>query len=605
MKQLRRSICILAVAFLLVSGAAVFGQPNTNFGGWPTQLQSRNIPAGTVQDPGSHLTYIVDTGINARQLLTKANGLPDVNLETATDRPIVDLAAFIDQNGDNQLDDRAIFQNFVAITNTHPTQAVTIHFRYYNDNCDDVLDFLVVLTCNDTLIFDPFNFVIPGTGGENTRDRIFGPARAGFVLEPIPTSLYGSGRFVITAAASGTSTDADDDAEIRFPRELLSLADATDCDNLVEGFFGTTSGLTAGNLHVFNASQVVYNYLIGHQTVAVPTGLISDPGAANDLAYGFPAWIRPAVDLTADSEDVSLLRGEPDGDGPPLTGINDFRIVTGSEAVFQANQVGTVTVNLLYLRNEVHGGDVMSIPVEGGDSHYGALGTTSIHVTSPENTVFQFLSVTDDYNGSNNLGVGAFQDTAANISPAVTTYVLQIYDNDENLLTFVVAPPLNVSPPRPGAEVNLKMVCICLRTFLTTTISPGTSVDDLTIQDMADIFGDEVLNGLGDFAGLLQATASDASGGWIRFVRDNTAGASISGADQAATGLTLTAGTATSHGTGTSTFQISDLADSLVQPSFLTFGQHITKFQGFGAAWHLHAAASDTLVSELGTEDPN
>ncbi len=96
----------------------------------------------------------------------------------------------------------AIIQNFVAITNTHPTMAVTVHFRYFNDNCDDILDFLVILTCNDTLLFDPFNFEIPGSDGENTKDRIFGPKRPGHVLSPVPTAFYGSGRFIMTASAA-------------------------------------------------------------------------------------------------------------------------------------------------------------------------------------------------------------------------------------------------------------------------------------------------------------------------------------------------------------------------------------------------------------------
>jgi hypothetical protein len=51
--------------------------------------------------------------------------------------------------------------NFISLSNTHPTKAVTIHFRYFNDECEDVLDFLVILTCNDTLLFNPFDFQIP------------------------------------------------------------------------------------------------------------------------------------------------------------------------------------------------------------------------------------------------------------------------------------------------------------------------------------------------------------------------------------------------------------------------------------------------------------
>ena len=40
---------------------------------------------------------------------------------------------------------------------------MTIHFCYFNDECEDVLDFLVILTCNDTLMLNPFDFQIPAS----------------------------------------------------------------------------------------------------------------------------------------------------------------------------------------------------------------------------------------------------------------------------------------------------------------------------------------------------------------------------------------------------------------------------------------------------------
>ena len=76
-----------------------------------------------------------------------------------------------------------------------------------------------MLTCNDTLIFDPFNFIVPETSS-NTRNRIFGSAEG--ILTPISSRQYASGRFLIFATASGTSEDADDIAEIRFPQELAN-----------------------------------------------------------------------------------------------------------------------------------------------------------------------------------------------------------------------------------------------------------------------------------------------------------------------------------------------------------------------------------------------
>ncbi len=600
-------ILVGALALFALSPALAQAYYQDPAGGW-----TRNIPAGSVNDPGSHLTYILDTGVNARELLG------DVSLATATSTPLVDLAAYLDQDGDGQLDPSAIIQNFVAITNTSPTMAVTVHFRYFNDNCDDVLDFLVVLTCNDTLLFDPFNYEIPGTGGENTRDRIFGPARAGKVLEPIPTSIYGSGRFILTAAASGATTDPDADPEILFPFELANGIGSEDvpqeCNILGVGTLtidatlaqtltgavrnvGAAAGLVTNNLHVYNAAQISFNFLIGYQTYAVPWGDVFQSGGTN-------AWARPAVYVS----DYGVM----DAPHAPV-GV----IVTGGETLQVWTLGGTgasVTTNQMYLRSEVQGGVHTSLvagedEIPGGNATYGALGTPALLGLAPEDVIQHFFSVVDDYNGSNNAGMGTYKDLSANISPAATTWVLQIYDNDEHIFDWEEeAPPINVSPPAPpGTTADLKMVCICLRTFLTTTIAAGTNVDDLTVQDLADVFGDEILNGGGatDFAGLLKQTPpDDYSGGWIRFVRDNTNTVVLAGGDTGnatLTGITLTGG---AHGAGTSTFAVTKFSDA-AHPTFLTGANIFLKQFGFGALSWDYTVASDPEVSEQGDPTPS
>lgn len=609
-------ILVGALALLVLSPALAAPQHSyyqDPAGGW-----TRNVPAGSVNDPGSHLTYILDTGVNARELLG------DVSLKTATATPLVDLAAWLDQNGDGLLDETAIIQNFVGITNTSPTMAVTVHFRYFNDNCDDVLDFLVVLTCNDTLLFDPFNYQIPGTGGENTRDRIFGPARAGKVLTPIPTSIYGSGRFILTAAASGATTDADADPEILFPFELANGQGKLDNGQITTGEcniagvgtlppvasleatlagsvrnVGEHAGLVADNLHVYNAAQISFNFLIGYQTYAVPWGNVFQSGGTN-------AWARPAVYVS----DTGAMDG-PHAD----VGL----IVTGGETLKVWTLAGTgadVSVNGLYLRSEVQGGvhspktvtPKDGDPVVGGYATYGALGTPPLLGLAPEDVIQHFFSVVDDYNGSNNAGIGTLKDLSANISPAATTWVLQIYDNNEQIFDWEAqAPPINVSPPAPpGTTADLKMVCICLRTFLTTTIAAGTNVDDLTVQDLADVFGDEILNGGGatGFAGLLKQTPpDDYSGGWIRFVRDNTNVVSLAGGDAGnatLTGITLTG---SAHGAGTSTFAVPKFSDA-AHPTFLTGANIFLKQFGFGALSWDYTVASDPAVSDSGDPTP-
>ena len=673
--------------------------PKTGYLGWDDEAQSRNLPAGTVQDPGSHLTYIVDTGVNARKLA----GVADLaGVAAAAKSPLQSgslLQPILDPDGDGVFNEGTIWQNFLAIVNTHPTQAVTVHFRYYNDNCEDLLDFLVVLTCNDTLIFDPFNFVIPYTGGVNSRSRMIGPATD--VLTPISVIQWGSGRFVITAAASATTRNWDDAPDILFPEEWKSLDEEcnietngtlTDTvytvaglDAKIAGFnlgdgtaqgmrnVGTVPGFSANNLHVFNASQIAFNYLIGHITTAVPGSFATGAGGDAYLSYGVAAWARPVIDRAFDlnDNDEGFSGGflmpnptsphvrwnvendnfpgpNPDGDGPhsatfaelPDAGVLSYLIAWGSEPGRDSAGNGPPFGSLLftndkYLRNDVHGGDIAGVSypnatmpgyapdnvverslvsVLGSDSWYGALGTSAFHNTDPTDQLIHFLSVADDYNGSNNtpLSASILRDVAANISPAVTTYVLQIYDNDENILTFDVPPGVPVSPPQIQATSILKITCICLRVFRNyrnqntqrDEFNGSTSVDDLELEDLR-AFGN-VFGQVGDFRGLMKtldpwrtAGSKDISGGWIRFVRDNTVrvyvprdtGTSVEGAF--------------STGYGTSSFNITGYNDNYIPgQSFLTIGLYVMKFEGFGVSWYLFAAPSDPLVSESGDETP-
>lgn len=613
MSKSKLLIVLSAVMLLASLPALAQSDPKIGYAGWATAAQSRNIPAGSVNDPGSHLTYILDTGVNARALLN------DVSLESAESTPLVDLAEWLDADGNGVLDPGAIIQNFVAITNTHPTMAVTIHFRIYNDNCEDLLDFLVILTCNDTLVFDPFDFEIPGTNGENSRDRLIGPARPGRVLSPVPTDQYGSGRFILTAAASGASIDADWDAEILFPYELgraltneCNIKAAGTLDGTLDAILaagngtrnvGTQASLSDNNLHVFNAYQISFNYLIGYQTLAVPRGNVFQAGGTN-------AWARPAIDRNPD-----IGQNGPsgsDGDGPNT--VPTGTILLGGEFGHisyenNANAVpGGIAPNFYFLRNEVHGGDIHAAAGAngvGGFSLYGAQGTGPLLPVDPADIIMNFVSVYDDYNGTNNAGVTGFPDWAANIGPAVTTYVLQIYDNNEDLLVIEEDVPIPVSPPVPGETVDLKMVCACLRAWLTTAIVPQTNVDDLTIQEMADILTDEVLTGRDDFDGLLHPVAPDLSGGWIRFVRDNTHTVT-SFASQATVEAVGFSVQGSAHGPGTSTFDVDDEADSHIDygPSFMTISNSLTKQSGFGALWWNYAVAYNVDVAEQGIPNP-
>ncbi len=627
MRRTRLFYLVMALAMLALVVGSAWGQGATNpkapyldyFG----ENQSRNIPAGSVNDPGSHLTFLVDTGVNARERLAVAPPLGN---------PVVDLG--LDQDGDGWADPGSIFSNFISVVNTHPTQAVTLHVRYYNDNCEDILDFLVVLTCNDTLMFDPFDFNIPFTT-ENTKNRfLYAGAKFGnSALPMITTPLWGSGRFLITIAASGTSTDSDDDAEILFPYEARNMdkcnmnyaetltANAT-LEETVSGTapnVGTSPSVSSLNLHVYDASQISFDFLVGMQTVAVPKAFI--PGSTTDafLAYGMNAWARPAVDRTEDNDLGVSLR--PDGDGPNLVPIG--KLILGSEdgySSFNGLYTGSATIarNGYFLRNEVHGGDIRHVSPLGAASEFGALGTSAFHAgLDPANAAMHFISIVDDYNGSNNIACNSTNpqcDRSANVGVAFTTYVMQIYDHAEHLLFYTTPPPPPISPlpgcEGPDCEVTLKLTCFCLRTFLTDVPSAVTNVDDLTIQDMVDFYGNEIVDGCATnpncnskFLGLLQGEGAsrDVSGGWIRFVRDNTSSVSISTAIADEIGFFAW----DSYSTGTSSVLLDGSQSDYHAPygaSFVTVGQQLAKFGGLGAGWWMNASASCALVSQTGDE---
>ena len=79
MSSFRKSlIAMVGLLVLLMTTAPVLGQPLLPLGGEALaankselyggrggqSVQTRNIPAGTVVDPGSQVLYIVDTGVN-------------------------------------------------------------------------------------------------------------------------------------------------------------------------------------------------------------------------------------------------------------------------------------------------------------------------------------------------------------------------------------------------------------------------------------------------------------------------------------------------------------------------------------------------------------
>ena len=360
---------------------------------YPQEVQTTNSPAGTVVEPGSQLLFLLDTGVDATGL---------------------EPTSRLSENGITA----PVFTNFISITNVNPTDAVTVHFRYFNEDCTDLLDFLVVLTCNDTMLIDPFNYTIPGST-TNVSQRFFGAP--GVFPEPIPATLFGTGRFALFVQASGAVGNASGDgrdtdnafggpedldkfADWLFPARLTPDGLLDECWAVDEDTIGTVSAggssVNNDNLNVFNASAISFNYLTGFHTVAVAR---SD-GLAS---YGVTAWTRPAVNLSFnDLDDVdNRLNVTPDFSaqdvvGPvptPLTwdppkspdGIFDFFdlynildagsdgdgplapkrcVLSGSEEIWltlQRDELRVLPANYFYLRQDAHGGDTVETNCEG------------------------------------------------------------------------------------------------------------------------------------------------------------------------------------------------------------------------------------------------
>ncbi len=615
MSSLRKTLTAIAgLVVLLVATpcllAQAFPQDSELYGGWGgNQINSRNIPAGSVVDPGSQILYILDTAVNLREQAREESGddsLSDLEEAKWADPLSVTRSDLFEQG---ELKDGAIARNFISITNTHPTQAVTIHFRYFNDECDDLLDFLLVLTCNDTLIFDPFDFDIPNSAA-NTGERFFTGSLA---LPTISSQAWGSGRFLLFAHAAGASYEPnnsgldDDNAELRYPNEFIGMVDENHhCDSLkVDTYFGDRAGPFGNNLHVFNSAAVAFNYLVGSQTWGK---LVPDnPGVQQ--AWGLNAWTRPAVDGWRDWEaeesntdiypyselGLEKLAGapnsrngrrHPDGDGPPLVAANDFRILTGYELVPNSDQDGFVAQNMLHYRNDVHGGDTgrLGVPDLNPASlpndfsvWWGALGTTSLFGVDPANQVLCFLSIMDDYNGSGESFTSLLfvEDRSYNISGAETTYVLQIFDYMENIFDIPPDEQCQISPCDPGEITVLKITVDCLRVWVGSSKIPTRSVEDLQISEL-----DLVSNGATAHVGQNPGGSGDRSQGWIRFVRDNTED-----------------GTWRPFETGLNADSDAPLPAYGV---FTTIAFQSIVEGGLGAAWWLPAVASDPWVSSTG-----
>ncbi len=536
-------------------------------------MQTKDVPAGFVNEPGSQLIYLLDTGINAEELYGD-----DVNFTSNS----------VLQYGN----DAPLHTNFISLTNTNPSQAVTVHFRYFNSDCVDFFDFLVVLTCNDTMMVDPFDFVVPGTDNVNVKDRFFGyPNKAdgnGQSFDAIPASTFADGRFLLFVTASADIKSGYEPYMMEYvfgsgsvlvpyydighldliPYEFINYREEklnVHCSAWVDGgegdadeqlygqyeAYGDTAGFSDDNLHILNASAVSFNYLVGFQTVAK----VTDLGA--QAAYMTQAETRPAV-VTGETEyarEWSVTGGQS---GVQQVNAPLWMILSGGEFIYpMAGQMGTpfaagimydsmaqpMSYFLCMLRQEAHAGDQWD---RGEDvlgtnwiiSEGGALGWEIFPSSAmpAEKQIVNFFSFMDNYNGLSNLAQGAqpsqWDDVSYNIQPVVTIYTVEPYNNSEDL--WIPGDPEDqpiVSPVTPESPLTTAIAVKCINTY---QIDPESNLNDavldlkfgeFTLQDLYDInsvLGTDnlTLEGfMGVLAGSANELANEVGPGWMRFSR--------------------------------------------------------------------------------------
>ena len=630
MKKLK--VATICFALLALSASFGFAQPaGWNDDGYNSfspfdKLQTKDTPAGFVNEPGSQLLYLLDTGINAEELYGD-----DVNFTSNSVLQYGNAAP--------------IHQNFISLTNTNPSHAVTVHFRYFNSDCVDFFDFLVVLTCNDTMMIDPFDFIVPGTSNVNVKDRFFGyPNKAdgnGQSFDAIPASTFADGRFLLFVTASadiklnyepwfsnGVFYPDYNDMDL-IPYEFINYREEelnVHCAAWVDGgggdageelfgnypVYGNTTGFSDDNLHILNASAVSFNYLIGFQTVAK----VTDLGA--QASYMTEAATRPAVISNTYWDEYSITRG-PSGSG--LIAAPVHVLLTGGEYIWTGaartgNQVITGPEGQIAMfRQDAHAGDQWD---RGEDiignnwiiSEGGALGWEIFpsNAMPAVKQIVNFFSFMDNYNGRSNLAQGAtpsrWDDVSYNIQPVVTIYTIEPFNNSEDL--WVPGDPEDqpiVSPVTPESPLTSAIAVKCINAY---QIDPESNLNDavlgekfgeFALQDMYDMnsvlgTGNKTLEGfLSVLDGSANELANEVGPGWMRFSRWFTT--------RKWTTTDLQPTYVYSYWQGWDGAAGEPNVEGLYGPSIFTAGQANYVFENFGAGKWISTVASNSRAISL------
>ncbi len=238
-----------------------------------SSLAALNSAPSAFPSNGSQILYLLDTGLDLTSM-----GFSEEELESSTVQQLTGLT------GSPSL-------HLLELINTHSSQGVTLIFRYFNEVCQNVLQFLVVLNCGQRMDFDPFDLNVPETG-HTTRETFFGDGSA---TAAMTGSQFGSGRFVLSVTAVGHSVNADEQADILFPRELEA---EFACDPQL-GQVGAAPGIRNSNLRPCNARYMSFDYLSGRQLFSTSSNCRGPLAVADEQML---AVTRQARQVVADSD---------------------------------------------------------------------------------------------------------------------------------------------------------------------------------------------------------------------------------------------------------------------------------------------------------------
>ncbi len=151
----------------------------------------------------------------------------------------------------------------IRIRNTHPNRAVTVHLRFTNESCEEVLGFLLVLECNQEISIDPFRWTLPGTGVAGppirTDQLLFGAEALPPDVNPISARQFGTGRFLVSVTTVGSRLNGGSLADLLYPNELSTPGKC----GMTTVNTGVVAGVSKENLTFCNAFPVSFDYLSG------------------------------------------------------------------------------------------------------------------------------------------------------------------------------------------------------------------------------------------------------------------------------------------------------------------------------------------------------